>query len=156
MLEPPLFELCDDAGELLRAVEEEVGAGDAGAAVRSLPRASIETLIRERGAWPIRRGGVVQGCFRRDERAEGREDENLTAICLLENLCAKASGALALRSLLEREGLDPGDVEFLIGCGEEACGDRYQRGGGGMAKATGEMLGCRRASGSSMRITCCG
>ncbi|GAI96224.1 unnamed protein product, partial [marine sediment metagenome] len=33
------------------------------------------------------------------------------------------------------------DIDYLIGCGEEAVGDRYNRGGGNMAKAIGELCG---------------
>ena len=39
-------------------------------------------------------------------------------------------------------GIDPASIDYVIGCGEEAIGDRYQRGGGNMAKA---VAGRRRA-----------
>jgi betaine reductase len=61
---------------------------------------------------------------------------------------------LALKWLLHREGIGPEQVDFLISCGEEACGDRYQRGGGGMAKAIGEMCGCINASGVDLKNFC--
>ena len=105
-------------------------------------------------ALPIYHQGVLYGFFHRDERAEGMDDENLAAHVLLENLCAKASGALALKWLLSREGIGPEEVDFVISCGEEACGDRYQRGGGGMAKAIGEMCGCVNASGVDVKNFC--
>ena len=41
-------------------------------------------------------------------------------------------------------GLDPVDVPYVIGSGEEAVGDRYQRGGGNLAKAIAEAGGLRR------------
>jgi betaine reductase len=61
---------------------------------------------------------------------------------------------LALSWLLHREQIAPEKVDFLISCGEEACGDRYQRGGGGMAKAMGEMCGCSNASGMDIKNFC--
>lgn len=103
---------------------------------------------------PIYDKEELYGYFHRDERAEGLDDENLSAHDLLENLCTKASGALALKWLLKREGIGPGQVDFLISCGEEACGDRYQRGGGGMAKAIGEMCGCSNATGIDIKNFC--
>jgi glycine/sarcosine/betaine reductase complex component C subunit beta len=83
------------------------------------------------------------------------EDESLTAAVLLENLACKATGALALEDLLERTELGPDELEYAIGCGEEAVGDRYQRGGGNLAKAIAEQAGCRNASGSDVKAFCC-
>jgi betaine reductase len=103
---------------------------------------------------PLRHGKQIYGYFSGDERAEGRDDENLVAHDLLENLSTKASAVLALKWLLHREGIGPEQVDFLISCGEEACGDRYQRGGGGMAKAMGEMGGCLNASGMDIKNFC--
>lgn len=103
---------------------------------------------------PFYSGGSLRGRVRRDNRAEGREDDNLSAPLLLEGLAAKASGAVALQWLLHRENLDPSAVDFIISCGEEATGDRYQRGGGGMAKAIGEMCGCANASGMDVKNFC--
>ena len=57
------------------------------------------------------------------------EDESLTASVLLENLACKATGALALEHLLAQTAFPADDIEYAIGCGEEAVGDRYQRGG---------------------------
>lgn len=103
---------------------------------------------------PIYLGQELVGYFHGDERAEGRDDENLLAHHLLENLCSKASGALALKWLLHRSEIEPGEVDFVISCGEEACGDRYQRGGGGMAKAIAAMSGCNNASGMDIKNFC--
>ena len=68
-------------------------------------------------------------------------DETLSASVLLENLACKATGALALEHLLRTTGVAPEDVPYVIGCGEEAVGDRYQRGGGNLAKAIAEQAG---------------
>ncbi len=57
--------------------------------------------------------------------------------------------------LLQSAGIDPASVEYLIGCGEEAVGDRYQRGGGNLAKAMGELAGCSNASGADLKAFCC-
>ena len=83
-------------------------------------------------------------------------DESLSASVLLENLACKASGALALEHLLGASGLAAEDVPYVIGCGEEAVGDRYQRGGGNLAKAIAEQAGCVNASGSDVKAFCCG
>jgi betaine reductase len=85
------------------------------------------------------------------------EDETLTGQVLLENLACKATAALALRHLLARPGaVAARDVRYLINCGEEAVGDRYQRGGGNVAKAVAEWAGCVRATGSDVKAFCCG
>jgi betaine reductase len=83
-------------------------------------------------------------------------DESLSASVLLENLACKATGALALEHLLATSGLAAEDVPYVIGSGEEAVGDRYQRGGGNLAKAIAEQAGCVNASGSDVKAFCCG
>lgn len=84
------------------------------------------------------------------------QDESLSANVLLENLACKASGVHALRDLLERNAVDPGSIEYVIGCGEEAVGDRYQRGGGALGKAIGEACGLVDAAGSDVKAFCAG
>jgi len=83
-------------------------------------------------------------------------DESLSAAVLLENLACKATGALALEHVLRLSGLAAEDVQYVIGSGEEAVGDRYQRGGGNLAKAIAEQAGCVNASGSDVKAFCCG
>ncbi len=151
VLEPPLLELTPGGAARLHARWREHRLFGA----RPLPPVEAGAGWRAgEEALPILSKGVLLGRFHRDERAEGRDDENLAARPLLESLCAKASGALALAGLLDREGLDPAEIDFVISCGEEACGDRYQRGGGGMAKAIGELCGCARASGMDVKNFC--
>ena len=82
-------------------------------------------------------------------------DSSQTADILLENLACKASGALAIKHLLAQMEMPPSEVEYLLGCGEEAVGDRYQRGGGAISKAMAEMAGCTQASGSDVKAFCC-
>lgn len=84
------------------------------------------------------------------------EDEALRAHVLLENLAAKAGGVHALRWLLKTTGEDPESVQYAIGCGEEAVGDRYQRGGGSLGKAMAEAAGLTRAGGSDVKAFCAG
>ena len=83
------------------------------------------------------------------------QDECLTAPVILENLAAKVTGALALRQLLQETPAEP-VVDFLLGCGEEAVGDRYQRGGGNLAKAMGELAQVRSAGAADVKAFCAG
>lgn len=83
------------------------------------------------------------------------EDETLQAPVLLENLTCKVTGALALRRALHQAEIQPDQIGYLLGCGEEAVGDRYQRGGGNLAKAIGEMAGCKNATGADIKAFCC-
>ena len=82
-------------------------------------------------------------------------DSTQTADVLLENLACKGSGALALKELLRQVDMAPSEVEYVLGCGEEAVGDRYQRGGGSISKAMAEMAGCAQATGSDVKAFCC-
>jgi len=106
----------------------------------------------ENGSVTLFRGGAPAG---RMEQAHDL-DESLSAAVLLENLACKATGTLALEHLLRRTGFPPEEIEYALGCGEEAVGDRYQRGGGNLAKAIAEQAGCTNASGSDVKAFCCG
>ena len=81
-------------------------------------------------------------------------DVNLSAHVMLENLVTKASGLLAALHLVAKNNLDPNDVEYVIECSEEACGDMNQRGGGNFAKSIAELAGFNSASGSDLRGFC--
>ncbi|MGQ0521136.1 MAG: glycine/sarcosine/betaine reductase complex component C subunit beta, partial [Actinomycetota bacterium] len=93
-----------------------------------------------------RLGGAIAGAH--------EEDESLSAGVLLDNLASKATATLSLLHLLHNAGIDPASVDFVIGCGEEAIGDRYQRGGGNMAKAVAEAAGLTEASGMDVKNFC--
>lgn len=82
------------------------------------------------------------------------EDEALTANVLLENLSAKATATLALLHLLDKYGVEPASIEYVIGCGEEAIGDRYQRGGGNLGKTVARVAGLSEASGADVKDFC--
>jgi glycine/sarcosine/betaine reductase complex component C subunit beta len=87
-------------------------------------------------------------------RGEHDADPSLSAEVLLENLAVKASAVHALRHLLSSGCIDPTDVGYVLGCGEEAVGDRYQRGGGNLAKAVAEDCGLSEASGADVKAFC--
>lgn len=83
-------------------------------------------------------------------------DVNLSAHVMLENLASKASNVLSLIELRLKNEFDPLDVEYVIDCCEEACGDMNQRGGGNFAKASAEIAGYKNATGSDVRSFCAG
>ncbi|HJV08301.1 MAG TPA: DUF5940 domain-containing protein, partial [Acidimicrobiales bacterium] len=87
-------------------------------------------------------------------RCAQADDESLSAHVLIDNLAAKATATLALLHLLERSGIDPTSIDYVVGCGEEAIGDRYQRGGGNLAKAVAEAAGLTDASGADVKNFC--
>ena len=104
------------------------------------------------GALALYRNGSRAGVMDRAHEL----DESLSATVLLENLACKATGALALEQLLARTGFPPDDLAYAIGCGEEAVGDRYQRGGGNLGKAIAEQAACANASGADVKAFCAG
>ena len=83
------------------------------------------------------------------------QDEALKPEVLLENLACKASATVAVDELLRSCGIDADQIDYLINTGEEAVGDRYQRGAGNMAKAVAEMSGCLEATGEDVKAFCC-
>jgi betaine reductase len=119
--------------------------------IRTKPLAYIETLCSS-GGLPFYAAGRLAGAF----TSAHSEDANLAADVLLENLAAKASAAHALRSLLAVLQIPPTGIDYVISCSEEAVGDRYNRGGGNLAKAIAEEVGCENASGSDTKAFCAG
>jgi len=95
-------------------------------------------------------GDQLIGCCQKAHE----EDFNLIPDILIENITNRASGVMALRHMTAKFA-DPAAFDYLIGCGEEAVGDRYNRGGGNMAKAIGELSGCSNATGSDTKAFCC-
>jgi betaine reductase len=114
----------------------------------------IEAQLAPTGtALPLRLAdGRVVGCVHRAHE----EDPSLDADILLENLACKATAAMALRDLLADGSARADRIDYVIGSGEEAVGDRYQRGGGNLAKAVAEVCGCVGASGADVKAFCCG
>ncbi len=119
--------------------------------VREAGRRDLKGSIDSNGAMPLFvKGDRLVGAIRRGRK----EDDSLAAPFLLENLAGKATGALALLHLVSRGGLSPDAVEYVLGCSEEAVGDRYQRGGGNLGKAMAEMAGFGSASGADIKNFC--
>ncbi len=115
------------------------------------PIAEIRKKLEEGNALPLYvAGDKLIGCC----RGALEEDANLAPGILLENLAYRASGVVPLRQLTSGS-IAAGDIDYLLGCGEEAVGDRYNRGGGNMAKSIGELSGCSRATGSDVKAFCC-
>jgi betaine reductase len=112
-----------------------------------------ETLKEDSIPLFVDRDRLVGYC-RRPQGDGAEEDDNLAPEIILENLSNRASGVMALRNLIQSLPAS-GDIEYLLGCGEEAVGDRYNRGGGNMAKAIGEMSGCPLATGADVKAFCC-
>lgn len=83
-------------------------------------------------------------------------DVNLNAHVIFENLVVKASGVIAALELLRKSNINPGSIDYVIECSEEACGDINQRGGGNFAKAIAEVVGLVNATGSDLRGFCAG
>jgi hypothetical protein len=111
----------------------------------------VEAAVQREGALPVRlAGGVMAAAIRPAHSA----DDALSAPVLLENLAAKATALLALVHLLAAGRLDPDSIDYVIGCGEEAIGDRYQRGGGNLGKAVAAAGGLANASGMDVKNFC--
>jgi len=110
------------------------------------------TALFEKGALGLYSGERLVGAFEPGHA----EDASLSAEVLLENLAAKVTAAHSLGSLLNALGLSPREIDFVISCSEEAVGDRYNRGGGNLAKAIAEQVGCKNASGSDVKAFCAG
>ncbi|MPZ70106.1 MAG: glycine reductase [Actinobacteria bacterium] len=137
------WEVRDQRGPLVEDDRERIGEG-------SSPGDIAEAI--DDGALPLYMGSDIIGCI----KPAHSEDPALDAATMLENLAAKATATAALRHALSLlpEGT-AGAIDYLMGCGEEAAGDRYQRGGGGLAKAVGQMAGCLEATGSDIKAFCC-
>jgi betaine reductase len=117
------------------------------------PASAIRERLETDTALPLSlRDGRLIGCVGRAHE----EDASLAADILLENLATKSTAVLALRTLINDGVADPDTIPYVINSGEEAVGDRYQRGGGNLAKAVAERCGCREASGADVKAFCCG
>ncbi|MCL6561481.1 MAG: DUF5940 domain-containing protein [Firmicutes bacterium] len=103
------------------------------------------------GVLPLQWGNRLVGAVRGDHQT----DEALTAGVLLENLLSKVTGYLAIQALRALLPDYPwGALPYLIGTGEEAIGDRYQRGGGNLAKAVAHMASLQQATGCDVKAFC--
>lgn len=114
--------------------------------------ADIEKYVKNSGAEHLEMNGRIVGCIKRAHEF----DKNLSSHVMLENFAVKASGVLALAHLVEKAGISPDEIDYIIECSEEAIGDMNQRGGGNIAKSIGEIGGCRNATGIDVRGFCAG
>ncbi|MFA5634555.1 MAG: glycine reductase, partial [Anaerovoracaceae bacterium] len=110
----------------------------------------IVRFVEEEHAEPLYHEGKLIGYVKRGHDI----DVSLTAHVLLENLVYKASGVLSLLHLVKSSGIAKEDIDYVIDCSEEACGDMNQRGGGNFAKAEAEIAGLVNATGSDTRGFC--
>lgn len=114
--------------------------------------ADILKLVEEEHAEGLYHNFKLVGAVKRAHDV----DANLSAHVMLENIVTKASSVLAMLHLLKVTGIDPGEVDYVVDCCEEACGDMNQRGGGNFAKAAAEVVGMTGATGSDVRGFCAG
>jgi betaine reductase len=156
-----LLAMVDDF-ELVTLTDDAIAAAGAALAAHPLAkrfdlarierrRGDARTLADRAGTSALtvgadRLAGVIQGAQ--------DDDESLAAHVLLENLSSKATATLALLHLLDQHGIEPTSIDYVLACGEEAIGDRYQRGGGNMAKAVAEAAGLTEASGADIKNFC--
>lgn len=112
--------------------------------------AEVARLVKEEGAEGLYHNGELAGCVIRAHDI----DPNLSAHVMLENIAYKASCVLALLSAVANAGISKDEVEYVIDCSEEACGDMNQRGGGNFAKSVAEIAGLNSATGSDCRGFC--
>lgn len=110
----------------------------------------IESLVATHTAEGLYDNDTLIGCVKQAHNS----DENLAAHFMLENLALKASAALSLMQLASKKNIEMSNIDYIIECSEEACGDMNQRGGGNFAKAIGEICGCVNATGSDVRSFC--
>ena len=110
----------------------------------------IQKAINNSAAEAIYHNDKVVGCVKRAHET----DPNLNAHVMFENLAVKASGVLAAENLIARNEINVEDIDYVIECSEEACGDINQRGGGNFAKSIAEMIGAVNATGSDLRAFC--
>jgi hypothetical protein len=111
--------------------------------------AEIEAML-EKGASGFYMDGKLIGCVKNAHEV----DENLHSHIMLENLVSKASSVISLLHAVKDSGIDPGSVDYVIDCSEEAIGDMNQRGGGNLAKASAEIAGLVNATGIDVRGFC--
>ena len=123
----------------------------AGAAPRLQSQSEIEARCAK-GALGLYSRDRLIGAFEQGHE----EDANLIAEVLLENLAAKVTASHSLRGALSALRIDRSEIDYVISCSEEAVGDRYNRGGGNLAKAIAEDVGCDNASGSDTKAFCAG
>lgn len=110
----------------------------------------INKLVYEEHSEPIYHDKSLVGCVKRAHDL----DINLNAHVMHENLTSKATNVLAIMNLIAKNNINKEDIDYVIDCSEEACGDMNQRGGGNFAKACAEVAGLINSTGSDVRGFC--
>lgn len=160
-----LMQICDvfDLIKLEKSFSEEVRAKLEKHALIGAEKAEIlrkntdseeeiKRLVEKEHAEPLYHNGKLVGVVKRAHDV----DINLSAHIMLENLVTKASSVLSLLHLMRVTEVNPEEVDYVLDCCEEACGDMNQRGGGNFAKAAAEIAGLYNATGSDIRGFCAG
>lgn len=119
---------------------------------KSFELSEINHLIADEHGEPLYYQGAIVGCI----KAAHDIDHSLSAHVIFENLVSKASCVLSLLHLMDKNDIKKEEIEYVIECSEEACGDMNQRGGGNFAKAAAEIAGLTNATGSDIRGFCAG
>lgn len=118
--------------------------------VEGVEISEIEAYVKDDHAEPLFHGGKLVGCVKPAHDI----DVNLSSHVMHENLVSKASSVLSLLYAVKNAGISKDEVEYVVDCAEEACGDMNQRGGGNFAKAAAEIAGLINATGSDTRGFC--
>jgi len=118
--------------------------------ITGVPDVQLGHIAETETGLPLFHDGHLAGFI----RAAHDQDASLGADILLENLACKATAVLALSDALTRGPVPADQIDYLINTGEEAVGDRYQRGAGSLGKAVGEVVGCVHATGSDVKAFC--
>lgn len=138
-----------DEARQATAGHERLKSVDPFAHTAALSTEEIQALVNEKHAAPLYAGTTLVGCV----KAAHDLDVNLSSHVMLENLVTKATAVLAGWRLPDSK---LAQVQYVIECSEEAIGDVNQRGGGNLAKAIAESLGCNQATGIDLRGFCAG
>lgn len=125
------------------STEEEINR------LKGVELAEIEEAVQNHAEAIYHEGNLI-GCVKPAHDI----DPNLNSHVMFENLVVKASGVLAFKHLLNKNNINPADIDYVIECSEEACGDMNQRGGGNFAKAIAEQVGAVNATGADTRGFC--
>ena len=146
-----LVVLSEEVAQTARAaLNGQVSVGDRLNKITGVPEAQLGHIAESESGRPLFHDGYLAGFI----RGAHDRDASLGADILLENLACKATAVLALSDALTRGPLKAEQIDYLINTGEEAVGDRYQRGAGNLAKAVGEVVGCANATGSDVKAFC--
>ena len=148
-----LVVLGEEIAQPARAALESLGLarfGDRLAKIKGVSAEQLKHIAATESGLPLFHADRLAGFV----RSAHDQDASLGADILLENLACKATAVLAVSEALTRGPVQAGEIDYLFNAGEEAVGDRYQRGAGSLSKAVGEVVGCLNATGSDIKAFC--